>query len=90
MSAQADAPQIIADYWHNNISQATWFDPAKEAFVVLVGNTRRRIIGHNLVAIGTLDSCPVHCREVFRPAIGAAGSAVIRRVRRWRCRHLLP
>jgi DNA repair protein RadC len=37
-------------------------------------STRRRIIGHNL---GTLDTCTMHCREVFRPVICAAGSAVI-------------
>jgi DNA repair protein RadC len=45
--------------------------------VALVLNTRRRIIGHNLVALGTLDSCSTHAREVFRPAIIAAGSAII-------------
>ncbi len=72
-----DTPQSAADYWRANIPQATWFDPAKEAFVVLVLNTRRRIIGHNLVTLGTLDACTVHPREVFRPAIVAAGSAIV-------------
>ena len=33
----------------------------------------------NLVTLGTLDSCNVHSREVFRPAICAPGSAVILR-----------
>src|SRR5438093_12865412 len=70
-----DTPQSSYEYWTSNIPQAAWFDPAKEAFVVLVLNTRRRIIGHNLVALGSLDSIAVHAREVFRPLTVAAGTA---------------
>src|SRR5258707_1039554 len=71
--AMIDTPERAVEYWRANIPCADWFDPAKEAFVVLVLNTRKRIIGHNLVSIGTLDSCHVHSREVFRPVIVAAG-----------------
>jgi DNA repair protein RadC len=72
-----DTPDRAFDYWKANIATAPWFDPAKEAFVVLILNTRRRILGHNLVALGGLDSVVVHPREVFRPVIVAAGSAII-------------
>jgi DNA repair protein RadC len=72
-----DTPEKAAEYWRTNIPQADWYDPAKEAFVVLILNTRRRIIGHNLVTLGFLDTCFVHPREVFRPAIVAAGAAII-------------
>ena len=72
-----DTPERAADYWRANIPQADWFDPAKEALVVLILNARRRIIGHNLVTLGLLDTCYVHAREVFRPAIVAAGSAIV-------------
>jgi len=72
-----DNPERSADYWRSNIPQADWYDPAKEAFVVLILNSRRRIIGHNLVTLGSLDTCIIHAREVFRPAIVAAGSAII-------------
>lgn len=77
MTEVADTPERIAAYWRNNIPKADWFDPCKEAFVVIVLNTRRHIIGHNLVALGSLDTCPVVPREVFRPAIAASASAVI-------------
>jgi len=77
MTDTADNPEIIAQYWRNNIPQAGWFDPMKEALVVLVLNTRKRIIGHNLVALGSLDTCPVVPLSVFRPAIVAAGSAIV-------------
>ena len=72
-----DTPQQAADYWHANIPSAPWYDPCKEALVVLVLNTRRRILGHNLVALGTLDSVNVHAREVFKPAIAISAHALI-------------
>lgn len=73
----SDTPQQAAEYWHANIPCAPWFDPCKEALVVLVLNTRRRILGHNLVALGTLDSVNVHAREVFKPAIAISAHALI-------------
>ena len=76
-SAIIDTPAQAAEYWRLNIPQSSWFDPDKECVVVLILNTRRRIIGHNLVTLGSLDSCVVHPREVFRPAIVAAGSAIV-------------
>ena len=75
--AMIDTPERAVEYWRANIPFADWFDPAKEAFVVLVLNVRKRILGHNLVTVGTLDTCTVHAREVFRPVIVAAGSAAI-------------
>ena len=40
-------------------------------------NTRRRVKGHQLVSIGTLDTILVHAREVFRGAIIAAAAALV-------------
>ena len=31
-----DTPQQATEYWNTNISSAPWFDPCKEALVVLV------------------------------------------------------
>jgi len=70
-------PDQVAAYWRQNIPQADWYDPMKGAFVVLVLNTRKRILGHNLVALGSLDTCPVVPLSVFRPVIVAAGSSVV-------------
>ena len=44
---------------------------------VLLLNTRRKVKGHHLVSIGTMDTILVHPREVFRLAIVTAASAVI-------------
>jgi DNA repair protein RadC len=72
-----DTPERAADYWLTNIPGAPWFDPAKEAFVVLILNTRRRVLGHNMVTVGSLDSCLVTPLAVFRPALVMAAHAVI-------------
>ena len=40
-------------------------------------NTRRRVKGHYLVSIGTMDTILVHPREVFRLAIMASASALV-------------
>jgi len=77
MTETVDTPERAAAYWRANIPQAPWFDPAKEAVVVLVLNTRRRILGHNLVTLGSLDTCIVTPLSVFRPVIVMAGSAII-------------
>ena len=72
-----DNPEQAVKYWRDNIPQAPWFDQAKEAFVVLVLNTRKRILGHNLVALGSVDTCPVQPREVFKPAIVQSAASII-------------
>jgi len=77
MTETVDTPERAAAYWRNNIPQAPWFDPAKEAVVVLVLNTRRRILGHNLVTLGSLDTCIIAPVSFFRPVIVMAGSAII-------------
>lgn len=76
-AGSVDTPARVFEYWKANIPQADWYDPAKEAFVILILNTRCRIIGHNLVGLGCIDSVAVHPREVFRPVIVAAGHSVI-------------
>lgn len=40
-------------------------------------NTRRRVKGHHIVSIGTMDTILVHPREIFRVAIVTAASALI-------------
>jgi DNA repair protein RadC len=45
--------------------------------VVFILNTRRRIKGHYLVSIGTMDTILCHPREIFRLAIMASAAAII-------------
>ena len=72
-----ETPQQGADYWRRCIATADWYSPDRECFAVLLLNTRARILGHHLVAIGSLDSVFVHAREVFRAAIVAACHSIL-------------
>jgi DNA repair protein RadC len=52
-------------------------NPECECFVILMLNTRRRVKGHQLLTIGTMDTLLVHPREVFRAAVIASAAAVV-------------
>ena len=64
-----DTPEKVAKYWRLHVEKADYFNPECECFCVLILNTRRRVKGHYLVSIGTMDTLLVHAREVFRLAI---------------------
>lgn len=49
----------------------------REHFRVLLLNTKHRVIRIETVTIGTLNSSPVHPREVFKPAIKHGACAVV-------------
>lgn len=49
----------------------------KEHFLVLLLDTRNRLIRVSPVSVGTLDSSIVHPREVFKEAISASAASVI-------------
>ena len=72
-----DTPDKAADYWRSVIASQPHFSPDQEQLYVLVLNTRRRVTGHILVALGTLDTITVHPREVFRGAIVANASTLV-------------
>ena len=74
---QCDTPDKAADYWRMHIASHPYFNPDCECLAVLILNTRRKVKGHHIVSIGTMDTILVHPREVFRVAIVTAASAVI-------------
>ena len=75
--ALCDTPDRAADYWRLHVQTCPYFNPECECFVILMLNTRRRVKGHQLLTIGTLDTLLVHPREVFRLAIHASASAIV-------------
>ena len=72
-----DTPDKAVEYWRLHIATAPYFNPECECFVVLMLNTRRRVKGHQMLTIGTLDTILVQPREVFRGAIVAASAALV-------------
>lgn len=49
----------------------------QEKFVAIYLNTKRELIGYDILFIGTLDSTSFHPREVLRNAIKKSASAII-------------
>lgn len=72
-----DTPQSAADHWRAQVEKAAYFNPEVECLVAIHLNSRKRIKGHHLVSIGTLDTILAHPREVFRTAIIAAAGTVL-------------
>jgi proteasome lid subunit RPN8/RPN11 len=72
-----DTPDKAAEYWRLHVATHPHFNPECECFVVLMLNTRRRVKGHQLVSIGTMDTILIHPREVFRLAIMTAAAAIV-------------
>ena len=72
-----DTPERARDYWIEHVATAPHYDPMKEQLVVLALSTRRTILCHNLVALGTLDTIHVTPREIFRPLVAVAAAAFI-------------
>lgn len=72
-----DTPASIVEYWRQNVENKPEFRQDKEQIYALFLNTRRRIIAHELVGMGTLDAVICHPRDVFRSAIVSSAHAVI-------------
>lgn len=67
----------VASFFRAVIPSSSWFDPDKEAVIVLALNVRNRLIGFNLVSLGSVSCSLVNPREVFRPAIALAASSIV-------------
>jgi len=72
-----EAPEQAVSYWNTHIVTHPYFDPDRECLVVLLLNTRRRIKGHHLVSIGTMDTILVSATSVFRIAVLASASGIV-------------
>ena len=72
-----ETPDQAADYWRLHIATHPYFNPDCECLVVLLLNTRRRVKGHQLVTIGTIDTLLVDPRIVFRCAVVGSAAAIL-------------
>jgi len=68
LNSPATAAQVLRTYLD---------DPDREHFVVLLLNTRHRVIGIHTAHIGSLNQCPIVHREVFKAAVLANAAAII-------------
>ena len=70
-------PQDAVDYWNAHVIRAAHFNRDCECIAVLILNTRKRIRGHTIVSVGTLNEGIAHPREIYRLAVMAAAQTII-------------
>jgi DNA repair protein RadC len=51
-------------------------DKAQEHFIVLATNVRNEVVGYWIAGVGSIDSCPVDMRSVFRMAVVVGATAL--------------
>ena len=64
-----DSPQSIFNFWQTVIKSKPDFEPDKEHLVAILLDTRLCPKGYHIVAIGSINECTAHPREIFRPII---------------------
>lgn len=72
-----DTPPQINAFWRKHVVAASWFSDVKECLCVFLLNVRLRLIGFELVSLGTLDTISWHPRDVFRLAIVHSAASII-------------
>jgi DNA repair protein RadC len=65
-------PEDVFRHFHARLR-----DASQEHFCVLLLDGRHRVLGEEVVSLGTLTASLVHPREVFRPALRACAAALI-------------
>jgi DNA repair protein RadC len=71
-SRAADSPAVAADILRKHIGPVD-----REHLVVLLVDSRHRVVGINTVSIGTASASLVHPREVLKPAVLVGAAAFI-------------
>jgi hypothetical protein len=76
-SPQIETPPQVVDFWRKHVVTAPWFKAEKECLCVFLLNTRCKLLGFELVGLGTNDTVLMHPREVLRPATVQNAKAII-------------
>jgi DNA repair protein RadC len=73
----ADTPERIVAHLRTQLGGSLVYTPDVECFMIVLLNTRRRVIGWQVLSNGTIDTLLVHPREVFKAAILANAAALV-------------
>jgi len=72
-----DSPQAIENFWRSIIAARPDHESDKEHLVAILVNAKMRPVGYHVIAIGSLNECIAHPREILRPAIVVAAYAFV-------------
>ena len=68
-----ESPRAVLEYCAGAFDE----DPTVEWFYVILLNTKMAPLGRTLISRGILNATQVHCREIFKAAIGGSAAAII-------------
>jgi DNA repair protein RadC len=60
-----------------NIYKYRFVDAKEEHFIVVLLDTKNRIIKDKEISVGTLNACVIHPREVFKEAIKESANSIV-------------
>lgn len=72
-----DSPALAEQFFHKFVGEAEDFDPMREHLVAITLDTKLRPTGFHLIALGSLNECVAHPREILRPCIVSAAYAFV-------------
>ena len=65
-------PDDAASFFDRVVRKESWYDEMKECMIVLILDTKHKLLAWNLVSLGQVDMSIASPREVFRPALAFA------------------
>jgi DNA repair protein RadC len=68
-----DSPEKLYYFFRDTVMADETFEFNKEHIVVAVLDCRHRLVGYNIVSIGTVSETTAHPREILRPVIVLGG-----------------
>lgn len=74
---EEDTPRYIRTPEDVYLVAADMAELDKEHFIIIMLNTKNRIIGKELIAVGSLNQAIVPAREAFKPAIIKSAASII-------------
>ena len=72
-----DSPEATVAFWKSVIETKSDFESDKESVVVILLDAKLRPRAYHQVALGTVNECAAHPREIFRPVIVSAAYAFV-------------
>ena len=67
-----NSPESVADYFYDHYKTSN-----KEEFVILILDSKNKLLALDSVSVGTINSTIVHPREVFKSAIKKSANSII-------------
>ena len=71
---EISAPFEVYDFYNHTIAKDPTYEPQKEHLVVVAVDFRNKLIGYNIVSVGTANETLVNVAETLRPVIVSGSS----------------